>query len=240
MKKLFYLATLLSVVSLNTVIAQEETTSSEFSVSADLFNRYVWRGLDYGSAPSIQPTFEYAHKSGFTAGCWGAFSVTGSYNEVDLYMSYSLGNFDILITDYFFPVSGIPSARSQQYLNYNNETTGHGFEGAIKWNGTDKFPLTILAGTFLYGADKNIDGDQNYSTYIEALYEFDTKAGRIDAFMGFTPAEGLYGNTLGVVNMGLTTYRDLKITEHFTLPLQASFIVNPQISNVYLLLGFSF
>jgi uncharacterized protein (TIGR02001 family) len=217
--------------------AQEDENGSQFNTTADIFNRYVWRGLDYGSAPSIQPGIEYAHKSGFAVGYWGAFSTTGSYNEIDLYLSYSLSDFDIVLTDYFFPVSGVPSFRMERYLNFDNETTGHGTELSLVWNGTEKIPLTLTAGTFIWGADKNNDGDQNYSTYIEAKYEFDTKAGKLEALMGFTPADGLYGNTLGVINIGLGTSREIKMTDHFSLPIQSAVIVNPQTSNIYLLFG---
>lgn len=217
--------------------AQDEESKSELSAGADIFNRYVWRGLDYGSSPGIQPCLEYAHKSGFTIGYWGSFDTKGDYNEIDLYLSYSLGGFDVVLTDYFFPVSGIPSSRPERYLNFENSTTGHGLEASLFWNGTEKIPFSLMVGTFVWGADKNNDGNQNYSTYVEAAYAFETKAGKMDAFMGFTPAEGLYGNTLGVVNIGLTVYRDIKITDHFSLPVQSSVILNPQTSNIFLLFG---
>lgn len=219
--------------------AQEDKPISTFSTGADLFNRYVWRGLDYGSSPSIQPTIEYAHKSGLKAGFWGSFNTLGNYNEIDFYVSYSISSFDIVLTDYFISESGIPSTKTFRYLNFDNETTGHGTEFSLFWNGTEKLPLTLMAGTFFWGADKNADGKQNYSTYIEAKYEFETKVGNIETIIGFTPAEGLYGNTLGVINLGIGTTKDIKITEHFSLPVQSSVVVNPQTSNIFLLFGIS-
>lgn len=229
----------LSAMVLKAQDSQEDTLHSKINVSADIFSRYIWRGLDFGSAPSVQPTLEYAHKCGLTVGYWGAFNFTGTYNEIDLYLTYGIKNFEITATDYFFPVSGVPVFSTQRYFNYNNSTTGHGFEGSLKWKGTEKFPLALQVGTFFYGADKNNQGDQNYSTYIEALYTLEKKAGKLDFFMGFTPQKGLYGNTMGVVNMGVTSYRDIKITDDFTLPMQVSVIANPQVSNIYFVLGFS-
>jgi hypothetical protein len=232
-----FIATML--LSWHCVSAQEEKPVSKFSTGADFFNRYVWRGLDYGSSPSIQPTIEYSHKSGFKAGYWGAFSTLGTYNEIDFYISYSISSFDLVMTDYFFSESGIPSSKAFRYLNFDNETTGHGTEFSIFWNGTENLPLTLMAGTFFWGADKNADGKQNYSTYVEAKYEFETKAGNIEAIIGFTPAEGLYGNTLGVINLGIGTTKEIKITDHFSLPVQCAVIVNPQTSNIFLLFGIS-
>jgi hypothetical protein len=217
--------------------SSQEEEKSTINSGVDLFNRYVWRGLDFGSAPSIQPVLEYAHKSGLTVGCWGAFSTTGTYNEVDLYVGYAFKGFSLTITDYFFPVSGIPAVKPEKYFNYKNETTGHLYEGSIGWDGPENFPVSLLVGTFFYGADKNTDGNQNLSTYFELGYTLETKAGNLEPFIGFTPAEGLYGNTLGVVNLGISSSRSIKINDRFELPVTTSLILNPQISNIYFLFG---
>lgn len=222
----------------NTAIAQEAEKSS-LNIGADIFNRFVWRGLDFGSSPNIQPMLEYAHKSGFTIGCWGAFNTVGTYNEVDLYLSYQLRGFNLTFTDYFFPVSAIPTNSFEKYFNYKNSTTGHLYETSVKWEGSDKFPLSVLVGSFIYGGDKNSEGKQNYSSYAEIGYSFRTKVGDIEPFMGFTPSKGLYGNTMGVVNMGLSASRNVRITEYFDLPITTSLIVNPQMSNIYFLFGIS-
>lgn len=237
MKKRFIFLPLFLFAMTIGAVAQSDSAKSSVNVSADIFSRYIWRGLDYGSGPSIQPTLEYVHKSGLTIGYWGAYNIIGTYNESDLYLTYGFGKFEVTATDYFFPISGIPTFQSQRYLNYDNATTGHIFEGLLKWKGTDKFPLTLQIGTSFYGADKKVNGDQNYSTYVEALYTFEKKAGKFDAFMGFTPDAGLYGNTMGVVNIGITGYRNVKISDEFTLPMQASIVVNPQVSNIYFTLG---
>lgn len=248
MKKRIYVLALTAILSLScsVMFAQEavieeevESSKSEISIGADLYSRYVWRGLDFGSAPSIQPTFEYSHSSGFTVGCWGAFSTTGTYNEVDLYVGYEIKGFSITLTDYFFPVSTVPAQNFEKYFNYDNATTGHLFEGTIGWEGPDNFPLTLLAGAFVYGGDKDANGKQNYSSYAELGYTFSTKAGKLQPFMGFTPSEGLYGNTMGFVNIGLSTEKEIKLSEAFSLPVSASVITNPQASNIYFVIGFS-
>ena len=43
---------------LTEVKAQDAESSSPVDIGADLMSRYVWRGTDYGSSPSIQPYIE--------------------------------------------------------------------------------------------------------------------------------------------------------------------------------------
>ncbi len=226
--------------SFTVVHAQDEEKTSAFNIGTDIYSRYVWRGLDFGSAPSIQPTFEYAHKSGLKIGYWGAFNTSGTYNEIDLYAGYDIAGFSLLFTDYFFPVSGVPSMKPERYFHYDNNTTGHVFETSLSWGGTDKIPLSIVAGSFIYGCDKNADGKQNYSAYAEAGYTFKTKAGDIQLFIGFTPQEGLYGNTMGVVNAGISAGKSIQITDSFEVPVTCSIISNPQNGNMHFVLGVSF
>ncbi|MEI7596128.1 MAG: TorF family putative porin [Bacteroidota bacterium] len=214
-----------------------QSDSSKVNIGADLVSRYVWRGLDFGSSPSIQPYYEYAHKSGLTLGCWGAMSTLGNYNEVDLYAKYKIKGFSLIATDYFFPTSSNPSVKSQRFLNFGSTTTGHVVEGTLQWEGGEKFPLTILFASYFFGNDKNSDGLNNYSSYAEVNYTFNCKAGATNLFVGFTPYEGLYGNTMGVVNVGLSSKKEIKITDSFSLPVKASLITNPQTSNIYFVLG---
>ncbi len=214
-----------------------EEKKSTINVGADFMSRYVWRGLDYGASPSVQPYIEYAHKSGFTVGYWGAMSTKGTYSEVDLYAKYAIKSVTFIATDYFFPTDGIPSTKSLEFLNYKKATTGHLIEGSVQYKGGDNFPLSLLLGTVLYGADQKSNGDLRYSTYAELGYTFKCNDSKFDTFMGITPSDGLYGTSFGVVNMGITGYKSIKISDKFELPVKASIIANPQTSNVYLVFG---
>ena len=86
------------------VKAQEEEKNSPISVGVDLMSRYVWRGTDYGSSPSIQPSIEFA-TGGFALGFWGAYTTNlPGVQELDLYASYTIQEMvTIGLTDYFFP-----------------------------------------------------------------------------------------------------------------------------------------
>lgn len=231
-------------------MAQEENpkkTFGPFSISCDLMSRYVWRGTDYGASPSIQPGVEYSIK-GFTVGTWGAFTTNlPGVQEVDLYASYTIKELvTITVTDYFFP----DEINGYKYFNYGDTTTGHVFEGALAFNGTEKVPISFLIATNFYGADARRMKDDGslgglqYSTYAELGYSFKY----VDLFMGFnctTPdtkkgETGYYGDSFGVVNLGATFSKNIAITDRFSLPLVASLITNPQAERIYLVVGLSF
>ena len=230
--------------------AQEESTEEEnpFSISCDLMSRYVWRGTDFGGSPSIQPGIEYS-KGGLTVGTWGAFTTNlPGVQETDLYLSYTLKEkFSLTFTDYFFPDETNPNFN---YFDYRDETTGHVFEATASFNGTEKFPLTVLVAANVWGADArkiNADGTTGsiqYSTYTELAYSFKY----LDVFMGFNltdPDEnvgetGFYGDSFGVVNLGISATKEIKITNVFKLPLTVSLITNPQAEKIFMVAGFSF
>lgn len=229
---------------------EEPAKENPFGINVDLMSRYVWRGQDFGAAPSIQPSLSYS-KWGFTIGAWGAYTfnnVNSNVQEVDLYLSYSFleSMFSLTVTDYFFPAEMV----DYNYFDYKDLTTGHVFEGAIAFNGTEKLPLSVMLATNFYGSDArrvNDDGSigsLQYSTYAELGYSFNY----FNVFMGFnltTPdldkgESGYYGDSFGVVNLGLSTSKQIKITENFSLPLSLALITNPQKEKIYFVAGFNF
>jgi uncharacterized protein (TIGR02001 family) len=141
MKNKKILSTLFLVVSVITLsVAQTDSIKTEkdespFTIGADLVSRYVFRGLDFGESPAIQPGLSYSYK-GLTVGAWGsyAFVATPLGIEADLYASYNF-HFGLSagITDYYFPGeqlkigpdSVINPIRNGKYFDYSNS---HFFE----------------------------------------------------------------------------------------------------------------
>lgn len=246
-RTIFLIAIMFGLVAANVQAQEEIKKESPFSISCDLMSRYVWRGTDYGASPSIQPGVEYGI-GGFAIGTWGAFTTNlPGVQEVDLYASYTFKEIiSLTVTDYFFP----DEVTGYKYFNYKEATTGHVFEGTLSFNGTEKFPLSAFVATNFYGADARrlksdgSAGDIMFSTYAEIGYAFKF----IDLFMGFncTTADtdkgesGYYGDSFGVVNLGATVSKDIRITDKFSLPLTASLITNPQAEKIYLVVGLSF
>jgi hypothetical protein len=246
MKKLCFLV-LTVVVSIGSLKAQDSNCKSSVTLSADVMSRYVWRGSDYGASPSVQPTLYYNCDGWFELGVWGAYSFNGGYSETDPYLKLTHKYFSLILSDYF-SYSDTQTFKPA-YFDFGGKTTNHILEASLLFKGPEKFPLSILAGTYFYGNDRKWEYDtltktniyikNYYSTYIELTYSFKCCHSNFDFFLGLTPQAGSYGNTFGVINTGINAYKKIKITPTFDLPLKASLIFNPQAERVFFVVGFT-
>jgi len=92
----------LVIISTTSLQGQDVSVSSKFSVAADLYSNYIWRGSKFGQGPSIQPSVKFA-TGGLTVGVWGSFDASG-YAETDPYISYTLPfGLSFGLTDYYYP-----------------------------------------------------------------------------------------------------------------------------------------
>jgi len=238
-----FLITLLTISSNQILFGQGKVS---LDPGGDFVSRYIWRGSDFGNSPAIQPSLEMGIGD-FALGAWGSYTTNdANFQEIDVYASYTIKDLlTITITDYFFPDG---RAENNDYLHYDNDSTGHVFEGMVKFNGTEKVPLYVFVATNFAGSDAHkADGSLQYSTYIEAGYSLKVKKTNLDIFMGGTPNNpdkdhgetGFYGSGPGIINIGLTASREIPITDKFSLPIFTSLMVNPQQENIYFVFGIS-
>ncbi len=246
-----------------------KTSNVSFDFGADLVSRYVWRGTQLGDAsPAIQPGVSVGI-GGLEIGAWGSYTMGGvnPYQELDLYLSYTFADMiTVTLNDYFFPIEGLADSVDYKYFNYKEKETGHILEASVSFNGTENFPLSILLAVNFYGSDaQKINDDPNsanfnqedgiqYSTYAEIGYSTTINEVGLDAFMGlalnnpkkadanngYFGETGFYGEGFGVVNLGLTALKEVKITDKYSLPLSASIITNPQAEKVFFVFGITF
>ena len=99
--------------------AQEEEKESTFYGSVDLASQYIWRGTGYGDFPSVMPTVGF-NKGGFDVYAWGNWAFDNSYTEVNIGVSYTLGNFTLELVDYFYPGEGA------KFFNYGDDKKENG------------------------------------------------------------------------------------------------------------------
>ncbi len=237
----FILIILFLLVITNKISAQDQKEKS-LNVSCDIVSSYVWRGGLVDLNPNIQPTLSF-NKGGFEVGAWGSTNFIGNYKEVDLYLQYTFKGFTAGVYDYYWPADW----PEKNYFNYKSDNTSHIYEGFINYNGPENFPISVLVSTWFYGDDKYSDieypddstkwGDQRYSTYFELLYPFTIGENNLDLFAGATPMENVYGTGPGIVNLGITGSRNIKITDAFELPVKAQLIVNPQSEQIFMVFG---
>jgi hypothetical protein len=237
-----------------------EADGPALNFGADLMSRYIWRGIDFGNAPAIQPNLAFTWK-GLNAGVWGSYGLApyslaiddttiinmGNYAETDFYVSYTYKWFTVMVFDFFLP-NGLNPNDGNRFYDFNNKTTGHTIEGSISFNGTEGFPMQILVGTLLWGADKDKDADgnigfgekNNYSTYAEINYNFELEKLKMSLkpFLGASLKESAwYGKDPGIINAGFTVRKEITVTPTFSIPAQLSLITNPQAERFFFVFG---
>ena len=231
----------------STVVQAQEKV--DMTVSVDYFNRYVWRGLDIANTPSLQPTLSLGFV-GFEAGIWGAYTLSNQQSEsdeIDFWIGYTHEtensiSISAVITDYYFPNVGI------DFFNFNNyddeledgtpDPGAHTLEAGLSLTGPESFPVTVSGYLNFYN-------DAGNNTYFQINYPVKINETDLDIFVGATGGSkdnpGYYGtDDLQVINIGVQASREIKMTESFSVPLNISFIVNPNDEISYLIAGFSF
>lgn len=202
--------------------AQEAAKGSNFSVGADIYSNYIWRGSRFGQGPHIQPTVKYCI-GGLTAGVWGSFDING-YSEADPFISYyfpfglSLG-----LTDYYNPDLSV--------FEISVDEGSHAFEINA---GYSLGSFTLNANYILNKA--GMVGSAGGDIYIQAglvLREFDLFLG---AGSGWHTTDGEFD----VCNIGIGTTRSIGVTDKFSIPVTGQVVFNPDRERLYLVIGFSF
>jgi hypothetical protein len=215
-----------------TIEAQEVETT----ISGDIVSSYIWRGQDLGSA-AIQPTLGIGYK-GLSLSAWGSYGIAdpADTKEFDLTLAYSVGGFNIGITDYWFNAGQDPEGR---YFKYDAHGTNHVFEANI---GYDFGPLSLQWFTNFAGNDGlNKDGKRAYSSYVEVAVPFRLATVDWTATAGVVPwATTSYGTSgFAVTNLALKATKEIKVTDTFSIPVFGQVVGNPCSQKAYLVFGFT-
>lgn len=208
------------------------------NTSVDLYNRYIWRGLDFTRAPSVQPSLSVAI-SGLELGAWGAYTLSNEASfadEIDLWLSFTEAfsngaSISVIVTDYYFPNAG------RKLFNFNNPGA-HLIEIGLSITGAKSFPLT-------FSGYINVRSDPGHNTYFQLDYPVTAKETDLNFFCGVTGGSkknpAFYGaDKFAVINLGVTAVREIKFSESFSLPLTVALVVNPKAEISYLQTGISF
>jgi len=224
-----------------TLILSVNTAKAQVSLGADVVNRYVWRGFDFGNSVNIQPSISYT-AGGFSVGAWGAFATDdASADENDLWIGYTfdLGSGSSIgfgATDYYFPAQGT-------FFDYDGNGNGaHWIEPYVSYSGPDTFPISLSA-SIVATNDVDFDGETANPVYLQASYPFKI-SDTVDMSFTFgaitSESANFYGVTdAAVTNLNISATKEIKISESFSLPINASYILNPYSEISYLVVGFS-
>ena len=222
----------LSMVALAIIASTTATKAQdnvETTIGADVINQYIWRGQELGSV-SLQPTLGVAYK-GLSLTAWGSIGLSepSDTKEFDITAAYSVGGFNIGVTDYWF------NSPSTRYFLYDSHKTSHVFEANI---GYDFGPASIQWYTNFAGND----GDRAYSSYFEVSAPFTFGGCDWTATVGAVPfASSFYSDANGfaVTNVSLKATKELKITDTFSVPVFAGIAANPSTEKAFFIFGLS-
>ncbi|MCQ2206632.1 MAG: hypothetical protein MJZ02_00235 [Paludibacteraceae bacterium] len=242
MKKVFTLAMAFAAVLAQPVLAQDETTEApkeskvKVDAGADLVSTYIWRGQNLSGA-AFQPTVSMS-VGGFSLGVWGSADFQHGINEFDWTASYSVSGFTIGLTDYCGAAARQEDGTFPKYGNYDNHIleANAGFDFSEVCN---KFALNISANVNLVN-DKDAEGDEQFSTYIELGYPVKAGSVGLDFAVGLTPFEGVYSDNFNIVNLSVKASKELQFTPSFSLPVYAQGMINPYSEQAYLAFGITF
>ena len=231
MKKIVLFA--MGLVVCASTLAQDEV---ETTVSGDVVSSYIWRGQDLGNV-SVQPTLGIGYK-GLSLTAWGSVGLSelADTKEFDLTLGYSIGGFNIGVTDYWFNTGLDPKNR---YFKYDAHETNHVVEANV---GYDFGLASVQWYTNFAGNDgANKDGKRAYSSYVELSVPFKLSSVDWTATAGAVPfATDFYGtNGFAVTNLALKATKDIKVTDSFSIPIFGQVVANPRSQKAHLVFGFT-
>ena len=230
MKKILIITAILFTAS---VTARAQDTL-ETSIGTDLVSQYVWRGQDLGGV-SVQPTLGIGYK-GLSLSAWGSAGLSNPADtrEFDLTLAYTVGGFNIGVTDYWFNAGLDPLNR---YFAYAADCTNHVFEANVGYDfGFASLQwYTNFAGNDLVEAT----GKLAYSSYFEINVPFSLGGADWTATAGAVPfATDFYGTEgFAVTNLALTAAKDIQVTDTFSIPVFAQVAANPYARTAFLVFG---
>jgi len=220
-------------------VSSLNVANAQFSVGADVANRYLWRGQLLASGPVVQPYVSYGFQfdtSGvfsLTAGALGSYGIGQGFDgtEADLYLTLTGGPFSLTFTDYYFPSDAQFAVEKDNYFNYKDGETGHVFEGMVSFNGLEKLPLSAsLAYNF-----KGADADK--SLFLDLKYTIG------NAQLGMSFGDGWYTtetngkDKFSLINTSVGYTKYIKFSEDYSLPVFGRVAVNPNLEKLYIIFG---
>jgi hypothetical protein len=235
--KAFELIMVLLILGLNSnlLFSQDQSNKNIISLNSDFVSRYVWRGVDFGNAPAIQPSITASIK-GFSFGTWGSYSLSSNTGglEADLFIAYDFDfGLHLGITDYYFPDEklalvtnssdssmALQPIRSGGYFNYKNN---HLYELNVFY--TIK-KISISGNYLIYGNSDDF--------YFEIACDILPNA---SLFLGAGNKGYTVKGNFNVTNIGLAVNKEIKVSEGFNMNIFSSALINPNTEQIHLIFG---
>ena len=204
------------------LFASALTVSAQWSIGTDVYSQYIWRGVHYGSGPAVQPSVEFS-SGGFAVGGWGSVTYSDNFQEMDLYASYSTDfGLTLGVYDYYYP--------GHDWTDLSDTAGAHGIEINL---GYEIEGLSLSANYIVNEAPGA--GTVGQDKYFEVGYSFSD----FDIFVGAGDGWHTSDTEFAVVNVGISSSKEIKFSEDFSVPVSGALIFNPDSKQFFVVVGFS-
>ncbi|MFW6347484.1 MAG: hypothetical protein ACOC2C_02590 [Cyclonatronaceae bacterium] len=236
MKKIIIAAAALLVLLTTFALAPQHAKAQELSVdpSATITSRFIYRGLDLGSSPQIQPSVAFNYDN-FNFTLWGSHPLSltpdgTEYKEVKFWMNYTFDLGNMTLTPQF---ENHFDANTDVF-DLDEETTTHVWQASVRAAAKGDVAPDLLVGYAFSG----IQGFEP-TLYVEPGVAFSAGDTGLRAFLSSQYSEeggfidlGYEGDFV-FTQVGLSASKDLRISDSFTVPMSVMVVINPETERAF-------
>ena len=226
--------TILSLFLLSGFVLHAQTNKINADFYGTFASRYLLRGNLYTQTPVMQPMIGISRKN-LAFYLEGVYSFTkDEYQETNLYLTWAKENVSLTLADYF----GYMNNNTQgNYFDWNSHATSHIVEVLLELQNMCETSIDMKTTCMIYGADKNINGNNRYTMYYQLSRSFKNDMFNYNVFLGLTPFEGGYADDFAITNVGVNFEKEVKITDSLKPNMFLTFCANPYRNNVIFVCG---
>ncbi len=239
MKKTVLLTAFLLSCAVKTLPQSDTISRSDwkFLGSVQYVTQHYWRGLGrgplFGDAPAFEPSISLYNKH-WNIGVFAGGTFDGVYKTVMPWINYSpVKNLWIGFWDIYSPGRNFWTTNP---FDFSLTTSKHFVDLLITYQ-LPWFPLSLKAGTIVFGYDPNAEGKRNFTSYYEVSYLQRWNDFSIWGGVGVTPWKGLYASRGGVNNLELKLQYNFQLYKPLTLPVFSKFAYNPISEQFHFVVG---
>lgn len=232
--KPFLMPVLAGLLLLCLALTPQKVAAQELSIDTglNLTSRFIYRGLDLGSAPQIQPRIVVSYQQ-FEFGAWGSHPLAdtpdaANYKEVKFWLNYTFDLDAIALTTM---VENHYDANTNLF-DFDQATTSHVLQASARLAQTADAPLDLTVGYTFFGGPAN-------TIYTELGKSFTAGALGMRAFVSGQYADGAgfvdlgYNDKLVMNQIGISATRALSISSETEFPLTIALVTNPKTERIF-------
>ena len=253
----------------------EPAAERQFDVQLSVKTKNYFRGLLPSSSPTISASAGWVWPSGWFVGAYGGVglsdkttfnedgevSVTGHYQETDLFVGLHKPRYTVILDYYYNFTEGITDVpKPGGFFDFDKQTARGLLDLIFQYRFGKDRQWQVESSTFLFGlrdVDTELRGeppvsvrtDARYSQYLELQYtkpmtkhgldKLKMRVGGAWRWAGDGNDPNFYAGSAAVVNVSADYIKYFSLGEEAKVPLKITLAWNPDSDNVYLIASVS-